>query len=36
LLEIAEDLFGLVPVRQSKPDDASDNLYFNSTTLVSG
>jgi len=35
LLEIAKVLFGLVPVRQSKPDDASDNFYFNSTMLVS-
>ncbi len=35
LLQIAERLFALHPIRQTKPDDASENYFFNSTTLVS-
>ncbi|MBI4637203.1 MAG: hypothetical protein HY727_12710 [Candidatus Rokubacteria bacterium] len=35
LLQIADRLFGLRPVRQTKANDASTNYFFNSTTLVS-
>jgi ribonucleoside-diphosphate reductase alpha chain len=35
LLKIGEHLFGLRPNPQTKPDDASTNYFFNSTTLVS-
>ncbi|MBI2154638.1 MAG: hypothetical protein HYU24_13190 [Candidatus Rokubacteria bacterium] len=35
LLEIAEKIFGLRPVRQARPGDGSENYFFNSTTLVS-
>ncbi|MBI4608208.1 MAG: hypothetical protein HY726_04275, partial [Candidatus Rokubacteria bacterium] len=34
LLELGERLFGLRPVRQTRPGDASENYFFNSTTLV--
>ncbi len=35
LLQLADRLFGLHPVRQVKANDASANYFFNSTTLVS-
>jgi len=35
LLDIADRLFGLHPVRQAKKGDGSENYFFNSTTLVS-
>jgi len=34
LVEIADRIFGLRPVRQSKAGDNSENFFFNSTTLV--
>jgi ribonucleoside-diphosphate reductase alpha chain len=35
LLDIVHRMFGLRPVRQTKPKDGSDNYFFNSTALVS-
>src|SRR5712691_2091849 len=34
LIDIADRIFGLRPVRQAKADDGSENYFFNSTTLV--
>src|SRR5437879_5577098 len=34
LIEIADQIFGLRPVRQAKAADDSENYFFNSTTLV--
>jgi len=34
LLAVAEQLFGINPVRQTKAGDGSDNYFFNSTLLV--
>jgi len=34
LIDIADQIFGLRPIRQAKADDGSENYFFNSTTLV--